>query len=162
MSNKPQIEMSAAAASVRAMVDDKVVSLSRKRAFRFSAQQIQRARIGMEARAMSGDWGDAAPSMLVALYEWLHREVYGVAPAELDGRAWAFATAAAKKLVATEFAGDMADVVDFMKWVWKREEGRERWRREHNRDGSRIGWRLQFFPGYLLTDYRISKSRVAR
>ena len=154
-----QLEIGAAAASVRALVDDKIVNLSRRCAYRFSRPQIQKARVQMEARVFSNDWADAPPATLVALYEWLHREVYGVDAAELDGRAWAFALSAAKRMIEREFGGDIAEAVDFVKWSWKREGQREKFRRESNRDGLRIGWRLLFQSGYLITDYRIAKAR---
>ena len=154
-----QIQMSDAAKSLRAMVEPKVVSLERKRSYRCSKPRIEKLRGEMEKRALSGDWGDAEPAVLVALYEWLHRSVYSVEPVELDGRAWAFASTAAKRLVEKEFAGDVSDAVEFMKWTWKRELKNEEWRRANGRETRRIGWRLQFLGGYLITDYRMAKAR---
>lgn len=155
-----QIEMSEAAAKLRAMVNSKVVDMERtKRLYRCSKRRIEKLRADMETRAQSGEWANADPAVLVALYEWLHRSVYGVDPEELNGRAWAFASTAAKRMVAKDFAGDVADAVEFMKWTWKRELKNEEWRRANGRDTRRVGWRLQFVGGYLLTDYRMAKAR---
>lgn len=105
-------------------------------------------------------WDVAEPRHLVALYAWCHEQVYGVAPAELVGYAWAGAVSAALALVRNEFRGDVPSAVDFLRWVWARERERESWRRRNRPDGggSRIGWRLQFGRA-MLTDYRIYLAR---
>lgn len=103
---------------------------------------------------------------LVALYAALHSEVYGVFPAELQGKTWVHACAAAKRLVAEQFGGDYAAATEFLRWVWQREQGREKWRRENlgKKGGSanasgRIGWALQFARQALVTDYRTAQNR---
>lgn len=128
---------------------------------RRSKDQIARARAQMEAMAQSGDWGDASGTHLVALYAWLHAQVYGVENAELDGKQWGLAALAAGRMVSNHFAGDWGAAVVFMRWAWKREQGRETWRRENGKPGGRIGWRLQF-GGSLVTDYRVDAARRSR
>lgn len=105
-----------------------------------------------------GDWSTASEGHYVALYVVLHHKVYGLKPAELDDGAQYFqAMRAAKAFYAsTSLAPD--DMVDFLRWTWAREEGRERWRRDNAKDGQRVGWRLQF-GGAMLSDYRVDKLR---
>ena len=58
----------------------------------------------------------------------------------------------------THFGNEPQELADFIWWTWKREIGREKYRRENGRDGGSISWALQF-SGRLLTDYRISMAR---
>lgn len=96
------------------------------------------ARVAAELSEMmsSGDWSNALPVHLVALYAFCHEHVYGVRPAELDrsgklgARERMGAVSSAKKLVLDEFAGDVVEAVGFVRWVWHREGGREKWARE--------------------------------
>jgi hypothetical protein len=154
-----EVPLSEAARNMLAFASPKIVSMERKRKFAASRTQVSAARGEMERRTSSGDWDGASPAAFVALYEWLHRCVYGVDAGDLDPRGWAFATSSARRMVEKDFGGDAAEAVAFMKWVWKREDGREKWRRENGRDGQTIGWRQLFGAGYLRTDYRISKAR---
>lgn len=109
--------------------------------------------------AESGDWSAAHGGHLVALYEWLHAEVYGVATSELAVRRQrAVAASVAGAMVKREFAGDYGEAVRFMKWAWEREQEREEWRRANGRSGQRVGWRLQF-GGALVTDWRLDEAR---
>jgi len=140
----------AASASVRAF--------ARKPKVRKTRDRIEEARLEMERRAKSGDWEGATGLHLVLLYAWLHEEVYGVRTSELTPKWRGVAAQMADRLIAGEFAGDVGAAVDFMKWSWKREEGREKWRRENQKEGGRLGWRLQF-GGVLVTDYRVDQAR---
>lgn len=97
--------------------------------------------------------------MLVALYERLHKIVYEIDAGDLSLREWASASNAASRLLANEFAGDYPAIVTFMHWTWKREEGREAWRRQNKCGNSHLGWRQQFYPGHQLTDFRIAQAR---
>lgn len=126
-----------------------------------SKDTIARVKAKMEEMAASGDWSGASGTHLVALYAWLHAQVYGVENAELDGRQWALAAQAAGRMVANHFADDYGSAVVFLRWAWKREQGREQWRRENHKDGGRIGWRLQF-SGSIVTDYRVDSARRSR
>lgn len=109
-------------------------------------------------RLEAGRWGDAEPRHLVGLYAVLHESVYGVAPEELAGDAFPGATSAARKLAA-ELGGAEA-VVEFLRWTWSRERGREK-KREPG-EGFRIGWRLMFCARTLVTDWKIDLVRAGR
>lgn len=121
----------------------------------------EKARAEVGVMLADGDFDDARPTHLVALYEWCHEQVYGVKPMELDhGETWKHATFAAAKLVKEQFRGDMKATVEFVRWTWRR----ERWREGKRREGDtisvgRIGWRLQFVQRHLVTDYRIDLAR---
>lgn len=107
----------------------------------------------------ANDWSKARPAHLVALYAWCHEQVYDVAPAELIGLNWMAAASAAAKMVREEFDGSIEAAVDYLRWTWRREQGREQWRRENQREGGRVSWRAQFQQRYILTDYRIDRAR---
>jgi hypothetical protein len=155
-----QLPISEAAKSVGAWVEKKVLDLQKNRRRSFTKEQIAKTTRAMEERVRTEQWDGTKPSELVALYGWLHRAVYGVDSA-MTGRDWSFATMQAGRLIAKEFAGDAVEAVDFVRWTWQREQGREKWRQAHGKiDGTGIGWRLQFAPGYLLTDFRITKARL--
>jgi hypothetical protein len=112
--------------------------------FQLAPRSISKAKGEMDAMSDSGVWTSARGVHLVALYSWLHTAVYGVEPAELDGKAWALASVMAQRFCAQHFEGDFAGCVEFMRWCWKREASREEWRRAHHNGGARIAWRLQF------------------
>jgi hypothetical protein len=149
-----------ASLTIEEWVRPKLERLAKPKPFRSSPSQIRKARSEMDLMAASGQWDQARGHHLVALYEWLHREVYGVEAAELDGRTWAIAASMAGRQVANEFGGRPEAAVDFLQWVWKREQGREQYRRDTHREGGRIGWRIQF-GRQLLTDYRVSLARMS-
>ena len=124
-----------------------------------SKAQAANARADAKARSLSGDWAGARGLTLVALWEYMHELVYGVAPADLLAPAdWLRAAATANRFLDDAFAGDANALVDFMRWTWRREEGREQWRRENGKSGGRIGYRLQF-SGSILSDFRVDHAR---
>lgn len=115
-----------------------------------------------ETAATSGDWSAATGATLVGLYAYCHREVYGVAPLELDQQAALRAAAKhALDFVVTHFEADFDAAVEFVKWSWMREKGREQWAAREGKERGRMGWRLQFSTR-LLTDYRVDMSRRRR
>lgn len=98
-------------------------------------------------------------SEFVALYAWLHAQVYNVDPSnELEGKSGLGARAAAKFVLKTEFADNVDDMVMFLRWTWWREREREEWRKVNNRHGGRITWRYQFSGG-LVNEYRLMRRR---
>lgn len=110
-------------------------------------------------RREQGDWAGARPGHFVALYGACHEKIYGFIPSELEsGKEYALAILAASRMLRSEFEGKSEIMVEFMRWAWKREEGREKWRRDNGKSGQRLGWRLQF-NGSLLSDYRVDLAR---
>jgi hypothetical protein len=122
---------------------------------RFDDRRTEVARVEMRAMLESGDWSTATGIHLVVFFEFLHAEVYGVAPLEVDAKVRFLATGAAIRLVEKFFESDFGACASFMIWKWKREAASLKWRRESGRDPGRpIGWRLQFSP-VLVTEYRM-------
>ncbi len=124
----------------------------------FQAAPMRRVKDDVAERCASGEWEGATPRHLVALYEVLHQDVYGVEASDMTPRERQQAALAAGRVVKDEFDGDVAAAVELIRWAWKREEGREKWRRENGRSGSRLGWRLLF--GAMLVDWRLERERA--
>lgn len=107
----------------------------------------------------SGNWSDARPAHIVELYAWCHGTVYGVRPIELDtpgerGRKERMAAiGAARTLVDREFGGRVVECVTFLKWVWAREESREKWAKDNGKERGRLAWRALFCGRGILGDY---------
>lgn len=121
--------------------------------------RVEAALAKVAARIESDDWADADAEAFVALFAWLHCEVYGVSPIDEMRSQWRGACSAARKLFADVFDSDPALMLAFMRWVWNREARFEEWRRQHQTHGKRIGWRLQFASRTLVTDYQIDLAR---
>jgi hypothetical protein len=120
---------------------------------------VAAAREEMRAMGERGDWSGATGAHLVALYEWLHEEVYGAPTSELSVRRLrGIAVSVAGAFVKREFGGDPERAVEFLRWAWTREQEREAWRRANDRSGKKIGWRLAF-SGELATEYRVDVAR---
>ena len=113
-----------------------------------------------EAKAMTegGDWSEAQPRHLVALHSLLHEHVYGVEPL-MTAREHGIATSCAAGMLRYDFEGNVAMMVEFIRWCWRREAEREQWRRQNGRDGGRLDWRRQFTGKGPLTDYRVELAR---
>lgn len=125
----------------------------RKRGLRSTGvADIDRALEEVDEMKKRGDWGQARPRHLVALYYRLHAHVYQAEPAELRGKVWTAACLMAARLLEREFKGETQRMVSFIGWAWGRE------RRAHagsdNPDRRRLGWKLAFSPA-LVTDYRV-------
>jgi hypothetical protein len=109
----------------------------------------------------NNDWSTARAIHFVALYLKMHLEIYGVEAADCGPEERLQAAGIAGKMLEREFGGEPERMVDFVHWVWKREAGAERWRRENGREGRRISWMLQF-SSKLLLDYKVNYRRTAR
>ena len=121
---------------------------------------VDRVRAELETMLAADRYDTMKPVHLVALWARCHERVYGVVPAEMVGDAWLAASSSAAKLVRDEFGGDFARAVEFLRWTWRREQGREiAARKRKDERVSRIGWRLQLAQRYLLTDYRLDLAR---
>jgi hypothetical protein len=133
-----------------------------RRELRMNAAAVEAARRQVEEMGASGEWQKADALHLVLLYAELHRQVYGADALEIAAvKALTLAARAARNLADLYFEGDYGAVVSFMRWSWKREQEREEWRRANNREGGRLGWRLQFSAS-LVSDYRVSERRTGR
>lgn len=117
---------------------------------------LARARKELRQMMTSGNFSKAKSCHLVALYEWCHEQVYGVAPAELE-QMWTQAVFAASNLVKKQFGGDVESAVEFVRWTWQREQWRLKKRPESQ--VFRVGWKLQFVNLGFVTDYRMYLAR---
>lgn len=125
------------------------------------ARALRTAKEQVSEMMNEGRFAEARGRHFVALYVQLHESVYGVEPLELmQGDAWSGAASAADRMLKSEFRGNAPDMIEFVRWVWKRERAVEKKRRsDGGGNGRRIGWRLQFMQRHLLTDFRVEMSR---
>lgn len=115
-------------------------------------------RAAADLEALNGSkWQRAEPRHLVALYAYLHGQVYKVDPEELTRAPleWLGAVSAATKLLREEFGDDPVAAVEWVRWVWQREKrGCERRAKVGETSDFRITWRYMFCRRGLLVDYR--------
>lgn len=120
-------------------------------------ETIEKVRERMRAR----DWtGEITATQLVALYWLCHEHVYGTPPIELDKVGlWNRVCMLAATMVKTHFDGDYDRAIVFMRWVWAKEQGKEKWARENKKETRRISWQNQFVHGHLITSWRTAGIR---
>lgn len=153
-----QIERSQAASQLEALV----TPLTKKPTKR-TGPQVAKIQRDMEkiAEIVKDEklWVKLTPALYVALYAWLHQQVYGIDPsAELASKVGLGARSAATNILKNEFNGNAGEMLMFMRWTWFREREREEWRKANNRQGGRITWRVQFSHG-LVNEYRLMRRR---
>lgn len=113
-------------------------------------------------RSRTGDWEDAKPRDFVGLFALCHEIVYGIEPIELATKTELMkATRVAKKCLSNFFDDDAEEFVEFIKWVWKRQEGKEAWALREGKNLSRLNVFAQFSP-QKVSDYRIEIVRSQR
>ncbi len=139
-------------------VEDDFAALADKPTQKRSATGLARQIRETKEMMKSDDWSKAKASHLVALYSVLHEMVYGVAP-ELKGDDLKQAKMAAGLFLKTKCGGSVPKAVEFLKWVWKKEKGTEKWRRENQVDGKVMGWPLMFRYPSLWTSYKVGQER---
>lgn len=134
----------------------------RKKRKTVAAATFERARFETEQMMKSGDWDKCAVRHLVALYDIMHEKCYGVEDASLGPAERYNATMMAANLTRHEFDGKFVEVIEFMRWVWKRELSKEKWLRENNKPLSRrVTYYDMFGKKLLLTDYKIYLARTS-
>lgn len=159
LAKKARVKQTDHDAAARAVLE--LVGGARKKPKRRSGPQSERWQDETRMLMKNGEWGGAGPQHLVALYIILHEWCYDVAPADMKGQVLLGARSSVNKLLTKEFGGDIFACVDYIKWAWSREKGREDWRREKGVPGRRLLWRHLFMYGQVLTDYRIDAARQA-
>ena len=121
---------------------------------------LRSALVDIEHKREHKSWSDAHGRHFVALFVWLHTQVYGVEPEEIfEKKSYVAAIAMADRRCRTDFRGDPAAMIEYERWVWKRERTMEKRRRESGQDGRRISWQLLFVARNLLVDYRVKQNR---
>jgi len=129
-----------------------------------STPQRERDRLASEVANFiaARDWSRVTVGHAVSLYCWCHGQVYRVEPAELqDGREFALATFHVRRFVDQQFRGNLEELIRYVQWAFKREQGREKWRLETGKESKRLLWRWCFSPS-LVTDYRLFLAQEAK
>lgn len=113
-------------------------------------------------RAASGEWEGVEGSVFVGLYAFCFRNAYGEIPIDLYNSEGLIGIGArnASRIVRKHFKGDTSEMVEFIKWVWEKEEGKIVWARRNGVDRKPLGLKFQF-SDTLVQEYRIA-GRVRR
>ena len=130
----------------------------KKRATRAGKQTVAKYKDEAQVFLDKGDWSEANASHFVGMYAVLFEYVYKVA-LDIKGNDWRGACSAARAMLKNEFNEDNDHFIAYVRWVWSREDEREKWRRENNKSGQVIGWRLMFSSRNLLTEYKVHLAR---
>jgi hypothetical protein len=112
-------------------------------------------------RAATGEWCDASSPTIVGLYAYQHEIVYKEMPLELEQKMEFKRAAGMAKTTIQAFDGDVDAVVEFMKWAWKREQGRIKWSKDNGRERNRFSYRF-LFSASQITDYRVERKQHPR
>jgi hypothetical protein len=117
--------------------------------------------VEVDKMVSDGHWPEdkKKPETLVALFCWAHEAVYGVSCVADTAKLFNGAVSAAKKLIADEFGGSFDDTLEYVRWVWKREQSREKWRRE-NGGGRVLTWFQVFKYRNLVMEMRVDSVRT--
>lgn len=127
----------------------------RKPRLTFNRKRVRQELLDIQAREA---WHELQPSHFVLLHIALHKWCYSVEPV-LTNSDLAKAESAARRMLAEEFNGDVAVMVDYVRWVWSDEREREQWRRTNSRGGGVLSWFDVFAARRRLTEYRVYRSR---
>lgn len=132
-----------------------------KRRLRSNGERaLDRSREEALAMFRARDFAKAEARHVVALHAMLHKEILGADEADLDAEVFLGAVSAAKKLCTEAFGGDVAELVEYVRWAWGREKQREARRRANEEtNGFRLSWRWLFAARQTLTDYRVAQHR---
>lgn len=145
----------------RSMEDFGLPKEEKKRKSSPSVDKKRRDKYMAEMNAMreEGEWENFRAGHLVALFAACHQHLYGVMPSEAESsKDFALAMFAANRMLKADFQGDSTKMVEFIRWSWNRESGREKWRRNNSNGGGRLGWRMQFSSS-LMSDYKVDAVR---
>jgi hypothetical protein len=154
-------ELESARQRAAAFVGDKKAPSKRKRPQRgISKRAAQRFEDEMQAMLSSDQWDEAQAGHFVALFIVLHEWCYSIRPAELVGTEYLGAMSAARRMLNDEFGGRVDGLLDYIRWSWKDEGEREKWRRSNGQQGGLMQWRHLFVQRRKLTHYRIACARA--
>lgn len=129
-----------------------------KRRTTMAASTFNRARAEMQGMLDSKDWSDLKPRHLLALYDLMHLQCYGV-EAVMTGTERHIFVLRAGGFWKREFDGDIEKVRSFFQWVWTKEIKDEKWRRENGRTGWMPLSFGQTISGQTVTRYRVALNR---
>lgn len=148
--------------SVAAFLSHSPIKRPSKGAKRPKLSALEMAEEDASKRAESGQWEDASSRSFVGLYAMCHRMTYGVEASDLREKfKFTVANKAAAKVLHVFFDDDKSEFVEFIKWAWEREKGREEWAARENKSRGRLSTRAQFSAG-MVTDYRVEAERRNR
>jgi hypothetical protein len=109
-----------------------------------------------ESAMISGDWSEQRSLVFVAAYAVLHKEMYGIDASELStGAGRKLAERCVLRTMQQEFHSDPNLFADYLRWVMIRETALMK----KYEDRRRLVWQSIFTAGYLLTEWRIQRSK---
>jgi hypothetical protein len=115
-----------------------------------------------ETREMitSGDWAGFSARHVLALYDLMHEKCYGVAPI-MTSKERHTAVLAGGGFVKRIFDGSFEDAVEYFRWIWDREIGREAWRKAEQKETRPMSFYWSISTR-LVNDYRVAMANRRR
>ena len=123
---------------------------------RSKLSDVEVAKKNAQRRANTGEWDGAGSAIIVGVYAMFHEIVYGEMPLELEQKPEFRRALGMAKALLGAFDDDAGAVVAFMKWSWKRQEGKIEWAKREGRDLSRFSYRFAMSMA-CVTDYRVQR-----
>lgn len=157
MARRPKKEVEARSRA-KAFVGDRAKRKKRKRRTGPTPSRVKKLRSAVADMLATKDFSSCEVPHVVALFAELHEWCYAV-DAPLIGKDFLGAQSAASKMLREEFDGEMFRLLDYVRWGWKREAERERWRVENGKSGGVLTWRQMFASRTMLTHYKIDLRR---
>ncbi len=138
----------------------KVTTPKKPKAVGISAASYNRASVAIDEMMRTGDYSQATPLSVFALFCKMHEHCYGVEMGENTPAERSRACMQIGGFLRNQLSGDVEALVDFVRWAWRREIATEAWRRSNpGRGGSRLQVRWTFIA-QKLTDYRVDMARA--
>lgn len=128
-----------------------------KRRTTIAASVFTRAIAEVGTMMVTHEWDTFSARHVVALFDVMYKKTYGIEPSTTAVERHRF-TMQAAQFVNREFGGNYDAALDFYQWLWAREVGREKWRRENGRAGGSLSmWSM--VSTQHLNDYRLALNR---
>jgi len=161
MRRRPKCDVDAERAAVEAMTAFAGPLSDKPKRTRNPAPPSRIVKLASQVAQMvnANEWSEASHWHLAALHAVLFKWTYGVEIGDYHGPAFAASARAAKAMLQSEFAGSIDAMLTYIRWVWRREQRLEKWKRENGIDSGSLKWQSVYVRRSLLVEYKIAMER---
>ena len=156
-SSRPPSRLSSWAGAKVDSETGEVTAKKRRRSCTMAASTFNRARVETQAMIDTQDWSACTNRHFVALYDLMHAKIYGVdSMLSASDRHRFFLLVSG--FVKRHFGPNIGEAINYFRWLWQREIGREKWRNETGREGVRMTY-ARCCSNQAFADYCYAKTR---